>query len=59
MPEPFEFSDYLVFVDESGDHNLVTIDPQFPVFVLLFAILRKDDYVKFAATLKKSLTKKP
>jgi len=39
------FSDYLVFVDESGDHNLTQIDPQFPVFVLLFAILRKDDYV--------------
>ena len=45
MPEPFAFSDYLVFVDESGDHNLIHIDPQFPVFVLLFAIIRKDDYV--------------
>ena len=45
MHETFSFSDYLVFVDESGDHNLVHIDPQFPVFVLLFAILRKDDYV--------------
>lgn len=39
------FSDYLVFVDESGDHNLTRIDSQFPVFVLLFAIIRKDDYV--------------
>lgn len=39
------FSDYLVFVDESGDHNLVQIDPQFPVFVLLFAVLPKDEYV--------------
>lgn len=45
MPESFAFSDYLVFVDESGDHNLVHIDPQFPVFVLLFAIIHKDDYV--------------
>lgn len=45
MPESATFSDYLVFVDESGDHNLVHIDPQFPVFVLLFAIIRKDDYV--------------
>lgn len=45
MPESATFSDYLVFVDESGDHNLVNIDPQFPVFVLLFAIIRKDDYV--------------
>jgi hypothetical protein len=39
------FSDYLVFVDESGDHNLTQIDPQFPVFVLLFAVLHKKDYV--------------
>jgi hypothetical protein len=39
------FGDYLVFVDESGDHNLTQIDPQFPVFVLLFAIIRKEDYV--------------
>jgi hypothetical protein len=45
MPDASKFGDYLVFVDESGDHNLVHIDPQFPVFVLLFAILRKDDYV--------------
>lgn len=39
------FGEHLVFVDESGDHNLSQIDPQFPVFVLLFAIIRKDDYV--------------
>lgn len=42
---PRAFSDYLVFVDESGDHNLTRIDPQFPVFVLLFVIVCKDDYV--------------
>lgn len=41
-----KFSDYLVFVDESGDHNLTQIDPQFPVFVLLFAIMAKRDYVE-------------
>ena len=45
MPDPAPFSDYLVFVDESGDHGLIHIDPQFPVFVLLFALVRKDDYV--------------
>lgn len=45
MSESATFSDYLVFVDESGDHNLVQIDPQFPIFVLLFTIIRKDDYV--------------
>lgn len=44
-PAPPGFGEYLVFVDESGDHELSKISPQFPVFVLLFCILRKDDYV--------------
>lgn len=43
---PTQFGDYLVFADESGDHNLNQIDPQFPVFVLLFAIIPKKDYVE-------------
>jgi hypothetical protein len=37
-------SEFIVFVDESGDHGLETIDPQFPVFVLAFCILSKSDY---------------
>jgi hypothetical protein len=40
------FGDYLVFVDESGDHELGKIDPQYPVFVLLFVIMSKRDYVE-------------
>jgi Protein of unknown function (DUF3800) len=39
------FSDYIVYADESGDHNLVAINPQNPVFVLVFAIFKKQDYV--------------
>ncbi len=39
------FSDYLVFVDESGDHGLDAIDPNYPVFVLAFCVIRKTDYV--------------
>jgi len=39
------FSNYLVFVDESGDHGLEDVSPDYPVFVLLFAIFRKDEYV--------------
>lgn len=35
------FSDYLVFVDESGDHELDAIDPGYPMFVLAFGVLRK------------------
>lgn len=44
-PPPPGFGDYLVFVDESGDHELSKIDPQYPVFVLLFCIIRKEDYL--------------
>jgi hypothetical protein len=40
-----EFSDFIVFADEAGDHGLTSIDEQFPVFALVFCILRKDDYV--------------
>jgi hypothetical protein len=40
------FSDYVVFVDESGDHGLKTINLEYPVFVLAFCICRKDAYVQ-------------
>jgi len=39
-------SDFLVFVDESGDHGLERIDPAYPVFVLAFCIVRKDHYAR-------------
>ena len=39
-----EFSDYIVYVDESGDHSLTSIDPQFPVFSLSFCVVKKSDY---------------
>ena len=39
-----DFSDYIIYVDESGDHGLSTIDPGFPLFVLAFCLFRKDDY---------------
>lgn len=40
------FSDYVVYVDESGDHSLVSIDPLYPVFVLAFCILAKSEYAR-------------
>lgn len=40
-----DFSDYIVFVDESGDHNLEIINPQYPVFVLALCVFKKSDYV--------------
>lgn len=41
----FPHSDYLVFVDESGDHGLVTLDEDFPVFALVFCIISKHEYI--------------
>lgn len=38
------FSDYIVYVDESGDHSLESINPEYPLFVLSFCIFRKDVY---------------
>ena len=43
---PSPFSDYIVFVDESGDHSLDVINPQYPVFVLAFCILPCKAYVE-------------
>ena len=40
-----DFSDFIVYADESGDHGMVSIDPQYPVFALTFCVMRKDDYV--------------
>jgi len=40
-----DFSDYIVFADESGDHGLASIDPQFPVFALVFCMFEKERYV--------------
>lgn len=39
-----DFSDFLIFADESGDHGLANIDPQFPAFALTFCIMSKDAY---------------
>lgn len=38
-------SDFIVYVDESGDHSLRTIDPQYPVFVLSLCVFLKDEYI--------------
>ncbi len=40
-----EFSDHIVYADESGDHSLSSIDPQHPVFVLAFCLVRKPTYI--------------
>lgn len=40
------FSDYIVYVDESGDHSLESINPEYPLFVLSFCIFHKDVYAE-------------
>jgi hypothetical protein len=38
-------SEYVVFVDESGDHSLEVINPEWPLFVLCFCIFPVKSYV--------------
>ena len=38
---PQRFSDYVVYVDESGDHSLASIDPDYPIFVLALCVFHK------------------
>lgn len=39
-------SDYIVYVDESGDHSLESINARYPLFVLAFCVFQKDHYVQ-------------
>lgn len=38
------FSKYIVYVDESGDHSMQTVDEQYPLFVLAFCVFHKRHY---------------
>ncbi|MDQ4420781.1 DUF3800 domain-containing protein [Sphingobium sp. DEHP117] len=42
-------SNFIVYVDESGDANLSNPDPNFPMFVLAFCIFNKAHYVDFVS----------
>lgn len=42
---PVLASDYIVYVDESGDSGLKSINPDYPVFTLTFCIFHKETYV--------------
>ncbi len=41
-----DFSKFIVYVDESGDHSLASIDKDYPIFVLAFSIFKKESYIK-------------
>lgn len=43
------FSDYIIYADESGDHHLADVsDESYPVFVLAFCIFKKEVYAENA-----------
>ena len=37
---------YYLFLDESGDHGLVCVDPSFPIFVLCGVVVSEQSYVR-------------
>lgn len=39
-----QFSDFVVYVDESGDHSLRVLDSNYPIFVLVFCVFHKQHY---------------
>ena len=43
------FDDYIVFVDESGDHGLESVDSNYPVFILAFCLFPKTIYAESVA----------
>ena len=49
MPEK-NYSDYIIYVDESGDHSLDSINKEYPIFVLAFCIFKKESYTQSAVT---------
>jgi len=38
------FAKYIIYVDESGDHSLSSVDSKYPIFVLSFCIFHKRHY---------------
>ena len=44
MNAGLQHSDYIVYVDESGDHSLESINPRYPLFVLSFCVFEKTHY---------------
>lgn len=42
----------LAFIDETGDHNLIKIDPSYPIFVLGALIITEDEYQRLNAKMR-------
>lgn len=43
---PPTLDDHLLFIDESGDHVLDKVDREYPLFVLVGVLVRKDEYAR-------------
>lgn len=43
---PGKFSNFIVYVDESGDHAMQVAGPRYPVFVLAFCVFYKGHYAE-------------
>ncbi|MFD2183754.1 DUF3800 domain-containing protein [Rhodoplanes azumiensis] len=41
-----DFSDFIIYADESGDHSLVKIDEGYPIFVLCLCVFDKASYLR-------------
>ena len=52
---PTNFSDYIIFVDESGDHGLESINQDYPLFCLSFCIFEKNVYAEQVTPALRSL----
>lgn len=46
LAQASKYSNWVVYVDESGNYNTDSYTNEFPVFVLAFCIFHKDNYVK-------------
>ncbi len=40
-----EFGDFIIYVDESGDHGLQSLNPGHPIFVLAFCLFKVSSYI--------------
>jgi hypothetical protein len=38
------YSNFIIYVDESGDHGILNVDPNYPIFVLAFCVFYKKHY---------------
>src|ERR1700744_2963387 len=45
-PSPVRYGSYIVYVDESGDHGLETVDAHYPIFVLVLCVFHKETYAQ-------------